>query len=104
MLANDVIDFFMEELAHPNACAKNIRQTIKQLASISPGATFGRRMLNDQLIDVLFDLYSHDLSDTGELGLALKSKLNRYAHLRFMPPRQADNILPIRKGLRAAGY
>ena len=103
MIANDVIDFFMEQLLLPEACAKTIRQSIKAFANMSRGPSLGRRMLTDQLIDVLFDLYTYELSTAAELGAALKAKLNRYGHSHFMPVRQAAVILPLRKGIRAVG-
>lgn len=103
MIANDVIDFFMEQLVLPNAGAEKIRQTIKDLAGMSRGASLGRRMLTEQLIDVLFDLYSHGLTDASDLGAALKSKLNRCDRSLFTPARHAGEVLPLRKGVRAAG-
>ena len=96
MVANDVIDFFMEQLVLPEACARTIRQSIKEFASMSRGASLGRRMLTDQLIDVLFDLYTHGLSSASELGATLKAKLNRYLHAHFTPARHAGVILPLR--------
>ena len=103
MVANDVIDFFMEQLVLPDACPEKIRQTIKDLVSMSRGTSLGRRMLTDQLIDVLFDLYQHGLSDAEDLGAALKTKLNQYVHSHFTPVRRAGVILPLRTGVRAAG-
>lgn len=103
MVANDVIDFFLEQLVLPEACARTIRQSIKEIANMSRGASLGRRMLTDQLIDVLFDLYTHGLSSAAELGASLKAKLNRYGHSHFTPVRQAAVILPLRKGIRAVG-
>jgi len=96
MLANDVIDFFMEELNQPTACPRKIRKTIKQLASVHPHASIGRHMLTDQLIDILFDVHESGKSDTVELGMALKSKLNRYMYSLFVPVRLDGVILPLR--------
>ena len=68
MIGNDIIDFFMEELVKPNASPNRIRQSVKHLTSMSPGASQGRRMLMEQLVDVLFDLYVTGLADAVELG------------------------------------
>ncbi|MFT4077490.1 MAG: hypothetical protein QM647_18330 [Asticcacaulis sp.] len=94
MVENSIIDFLMEQLAHPATCPRKIRQAVKTL--IEPGTSIGRRMLTDQLIDCLFDLYAHGLADTVELGMALKAKLNRYLHVRFQPVRQSCTVLPLR--------
>ena len=94
MVENHIIDFLMEQLAHPETCPRKIRQAVKQLTG--PGTSLGRRMLTDQLIDILFDIYAHGLSDSVELGMALKTKLNRYIQSRFVPVRQVCTVLPLR--------
>lgn len=94
MIENSIIDFLMDQLAHPQTCPKKIRRAVKQL--VEPGTSIGRRMLTDRLIDSLFDIHAHGLSDTVELGMALKSKLNRYVHTHFVPVRQACAVLPLR--------
>ena len=99
MIGNDIVDFFMEELVKPNASPNRIRQSVKQLTSISPGASQGRRMLMEQLIDVLFDVHVNGLADAGELGAALKLNLNRYA---FAPPvcfARPSVVLSLRKAV-----
>jgi hypothetical protein len=97
MLANDVIDFLMDELDKPATCPRKVRQTIKQLATIHSGLSQGRRMLTEQLIDILFELYTRGQTDTVELGSALKTKLNRYIHSRFVPVRLEGLVLPLRR-------
>lgn len=99
MIGNDIIDFFMEELAKPNASPNRIRQSVKHLTSMSPGASQGRRMLMEQLVDVLFDLYVTGLADAVELGSELKLKLNRYA---FAPSARLGHpgiVLSLRKAV-----
>jgi len=94
MIENSIIDFLMEQLAHPETCPRKIRRAVKQL--VEPGTSIGWRMLTDRLIDSLFDLHAHGLSDPFELGMALKSKLNRYVNTHFVPVRQAGAVLPLR--------
>jgi hypothetical protein len=94
MVEDSIIDFLMEQLAHPDTCPRKIRRAVKKL--VEPGTSFGQRMLTDQLIDSLFDLHAHGRVDTVELGRSLKSKLNRYIHARLLPGRQACTVLPLR--------
>ncbi|MFT4077566.1 MAG: hypothetical protein QM647_18715 [Asticcacaulis sp.] len=96
MVANDVIDFLMEELVRPATCPLKIRKAVKQLVGIHARTSIGRRMLTERLIDALFDLYERGMSDAIELGMALKAKLNRYIHSRFMPLRHPGIVLPLR--------
>lgn len=99
MIGNDIVDFFMEELVKPNASPNRIRQSVKQLTSISPGASQGRRMLMEQLIDVLFDLHVNGLADAAELGSELKLKLNRYAFAPSACIGRPGVVLPLKKAV-----
>ncbi len=103
MVENEVIDFLMAELLQADTCPRKIRRAVKEVVRLGSGVSLGRRMLTEQLIDALFDLYEHGRSSVVELGMALKAKLKRYVHSRVMFVRHPGIIVPLcRRSLELA--